>query len=193
LADIQHSALTDPNIHEPKGITTALAGQVYVADGSNSGDWMFPAGHAYSEIYITEGVTAQTLSASSAKATLNPTGEWTSNGNKNVTQTPASGTLTVLAAGEYKLDFWITFTTAAVASGAKYRFYYAINGTSGTRNVYCAKTTNGAETHTVSASGIATLAANDVLSIQVAGDATSSGTDITPVEAGFNIQLIEPA
>lgn len=39
MASIQHSALTDPNIHEPKGITTASAGQIYVADGSSSGDW----------------------------------------------------------------------------------------------------------------------------------------------------------
>ena len=193
MADIQHSALTDPNIHEPKGITTALAGQVYVADGSNSGDWVFPSGHAYGEIYITEGTTTQTLAASSAKAILNPTAEWVSNGNKNVTLTPASGTITVLAAGEYALNFWITFTTAAVSSGAKYRFYYAINGVTSTRNVFCAKTTNGAETHTLSASGIAALSANDVVSIYVAGDATSSGTNITPVEAGFNIQLIEPA
>ena len=193
MADIQHSALTDPNIHEPKGITTALAGQVYIADGSNSGDWSFPAGHAYSEIYISEGVTTQTLAASSAKAILNPTAEWTSNGSKNVTQTPASGTLTVLAAGEYALNFWITFTTAAIASGAKYRFYYSVNGTSGTRNVYCAKTTNGVETHSLSSSGIVALAVNDILSIHVAGDATSSGTNITPVEAGFHVQLIEPA
>lgn len=193
MANIQHSALSDPNIHEPKGVTTALAGQVYVADGSNSGTWSFPAGHAYGEIYITEGVTSQTLSAASAKAILNPTGEWTGNGNKNVTLTPASGTITVLAAGEYALNFWITFTTAAIAGGAKYRFYYAINGVTNTRNVFSAKSTNAAETHTLSASGIASLAVNDVVSIYVAGDATSSSTAIIPVEAGFNVQLIEPA
>lgn len=35
----QHSDITDPNIHEPKGISTAALGQVYAADGAGSGDW----------------------------------------------------------------------------------------------------------------------------------------------------------
>src|SRR5687768_97757 len=35
----QHSDITDPNIHEPKGISTATTGQVYAADGAGSGDW----------------------------------------------------------------------------------------------------------------------------------------------------------
>jgi len=39
LANIQHNALTDPKIHEPKGVATALANSVYVADGAGSGDW----------------------------------------------------------------------------------------------------------------------------------------------------------
>lgn len=34
-----HSALTDPNIHEPKGASTATSGQVYQANGSGSGTW----------------------------------------------------------------------------------------------------------------------------------------------------------
>ena len=36
---IEHSVITDPNIHEPKDITTALTGQVYAADGAGSGSW----------------------------------------------------------------------------------------------------------------------------------------------------------
>lgn len=39
MADIEHSTITDPNIHEPKGIATATADQIYVADGAGSGDW----------------------------------------------------------------------------------------------------------------------------------------------------------
>jgi hypothetical protein len=38
-----HSAVTDPDIHEPKGASTALAGQVYVADGAGSGAWQAQA------------------------------------------------------------------------------------------------------------------------------------------------------
>ena len=39
MADIEHVNITDPNIHEPKGITTATNKEVYVANGSGSGSW----------------------------------------------------------------------------------------------------------------------------------------------------------
>lgn len=39
MADIEHVNITDPNIHEPKGVASATAGEVYVADGSGSGSW----------------------------------------------------------------------------------------------------------------------------------------------------------
>lgn len=39
MADIQHSALTDPNLHEPKGASTATAESFYVANGSGGGSW----------------------------------------------------------------------------------------------------------------------------------------------------------
>lgn len=39
MANVQHSTLTDPNIHEPKGISTAAADQLYRSNGSGSGTW----------------------------------------------------------------------------------------------------------------------------------------------------------
>lgn len=39
MANVQHANLTDPNLHEPKGVAAATEGQVYVADGAGSGDW----------------------------------------------------------------------------------------------------------------------------------------------------------
>lgn len=39
MADIQHSAIADPQIHEPKGVAAAVANRVYVANGSGSGAW----------------------------------------------------------------------------------------------------------------------------------------------------------
>lgn len=192
MATIQHRDITGDNIHEPKGASTALDGQVYRADGTGSGDWMFPAGHAYGELYIAAGATAQTLPASSATAKLNPTGEWTTNGSANVTLSAANGTITVLQAGEYQLNFWITFTTAAISSGAKYNFHYAVNGTAAARKIIVVKTSNGADTIHCSGSGFTTLAANDVISMYVGGDGTSSSTAITPLEAGFSLSLIDP-
>lgn len=39
MSNVEHSTITDPNIHEPKGIAAATADQIYVADGAGSGDW----------------------------------------------------------------------------------------------------------------------------------------------------------
>ena len=193
MATVQHSALTDPNIHEPKGVSTAAAGKVYTANGSGSGSWLYPAGHSYADMYITGSSTSQTLAAASAKAKLNPTGAWTANGNQAVTMDAANGQITVSAGGVYQLDFWIVFETASIAAGAAYNFHYAVNGTAATRKVYANKPTNGVDTIHTSAVGYATLAANDIVSMYVGGDGTSSGTAITPKEAGFSLILVDPS
>lgn len=36
---IEHNIITDPNIHEPKGASTAALDSVYVSDGAGSGTW----------------------------------------------------------------------------------------------------------------------------------------------------------
>ena len=38
----EHNTLTDPQLHEPKGIATADADQVYIANGAGSGVWTDP-------------------------------------------------------------------------------------------------------------------------------------------------------
>lgn len=43
---VQHKDITDPDIHEPKGASTATSGQVYVADGAGSGSFQDPAAPA---------------------------------------------------------------------------------------------------------------------------------------------------
>ena len=39
MANVQHSALTGSDLHEPKGVASATAGKVYISDGSGSGAW----------------------------------------------------------------------------------------------------------------------------------------------------------
>ena len=39
MANVQHSALTGSDLHEPKGVAGQAAGKVYVSNGSNSGAW----------------------------------------------------------------------------------------------------------------------------------------------------------
>lgn len=39
MANIEHKDITDPNVHEPKGVAAAAANKVYVSDGASSGSW----------------------------------------------------------------------------------------------------------------------------------------------------------
>ncbi|MDC0135767.1 hypothetical protein OAI26_03700 [Sulfitobacter sp.] len=39
MANVNHSTLTDPYLHEPKGVSSANNGEVYIANGSGSGNW----------------------------------------------------------------------------------------------------------------------------------------------------------
>jgi hypothetical protein len=209
---IQHSLIADADRHEPKGASTALANQVYVSNGAASGSWQnqkphgtvgaaadkvyvtdganagtmqYPAGKLYAELYIDAGVTSQTLSAGSAYARLDPGTEWTAGPTKGLTTTANDGTITLTEAGTYMISFWASFSTASIAAGTDYNFKYAINGTPGSRIIKVEKHTAGSDLLSVCAMGLATVSANDVLSIYVAGDGTSSGTTITVVEAGL--------
>lgn len=61
MPDIQHSAIPDGQRHEPKGISTASSGQVYVASGTGSGAWATPK----SIVKFTPTITAASIPASS--------------------------------------------------------------------------------------------------------------------------------
>ena len=191
MPNVSHASLTGANLHEPKGVAAATANKVYLSDGAGSGSWVFPAGAAYGEIYITGGATSFTLAAASAYTKLDPGTAWDDNGNLNVTLAGDDGQMTIGVAGTYYINFWCNFTTAALASGSVYNFKYAVNGTPGTRIVTAQKITNGADTLHVSASGIVTFAANDILSIHVGGDGTTSSTAITVKEAGLSAILLK--
>lgn len=42
MATVEHRDLTGADLHEPKGVTSAGAGTVYIANGSGSGSWLDP-------------------------------------------------------------------------------------------------------------------------------------------------------
>lgn len=189
---VQHNAITDPDIHEPKDIAAASAGKVYVSDGASSGEWKYAPGKAHAEIYITSGATTHTLAAASAYSLLNPSGEWTASGNEDhLTVDAANGEIDLLYAGHYYISFWMTFSTAAIASGSQYKFKFAVDGTASPRTVYVTKPTNGVDIIEISATGLVSATANQVLTIQAAGDGTSSGTTFTPLESGLQALYLD--
>ena len=73
MANVNHSTLTDPYLHEPKGVAAASAGDVYIADGAGSGDWTQI--HNYINGYIDFDATtpAYQHSVTTSFTALNPT------------------------------------------------------------------------------------------------------------------------
>ena len=69
---VDHSTLTDPELHEPKGAATATSGQVYAANGSGSGVWAKP--FKYVGVASTYSTGAPYAHATTTSDTaLNPT------------------------------------------------------------------------------------------------------------------------
>lgn len=69
-----HVSITDPNIHEPKGVSSATVGRVYVSDGAGSGSWrQWPLGKAYYQ----NGPVGQTITTTPSKLAINGVGTLT--------------------------------------------------------------------------------------------------------------------
>lgn len=54
MANVTHASLTGAELHEPKGVDSASANAVYVANGSASGTWTVQ--HTLNKVYLTTKV-----------------------------------------------------------------------------------------------------------------------------------------
>jgi hypothetical protein len=183
MANIQHAAIPEAYLHESKGVSTALNGQVYITDGLGSGSWKYLS--KYGELYMTGAVTAQALTATAAR--IDPGATWVAGESANITLNAADGTFTITQTDKYSVDFWCSFNTDAVAAGTLYTFYYAIDGVISTRSISVQKLTAGVDRLNAGSFGIAALTAGQVISIYAKSSINST---ITPVEAGFNLQAV---
>ena len=188
----EHSTITDPQIHEPKGISAATADTVYRATGAGTGEYKLGAGSAYGELEIIGNSTAFALNGTQDVYTkLNPTSAWADNTSKVLTLSAVNGEITLTKAGTYMVSFWASFDTASLAAGTQFKFKYALDGVTNGRVLSVQKHTTGVDRMAVSASGIISgVTASQVLSIHAAGDATSAGTNITVVDAGLVAVLL---
>jgi hypothetical protein len=59
---VQHAAITDPRIHEPKGVAAASANTVYRANGSGSGSWVALTSTSLNWADIVSEINADILS-----------------------------------------------------------------------------------------------------------------------------------
>jgi hypothetical protein len=176
-----HSNLTDPDIHEPKGISSAAAGTVYVANGAGSGRWL--STHSYGNLHIDVNSTANSVSLPAAlDATfntntdyrkVNAAGMWQAGDASNITLSPSNGEIVITQAGAYNICFWTTYQIAT-ASARKLAWKYAINGVLSTLKII--DTTDGAgNIYSISASAIIdNLSVGDKISIYAACSAAET-------------------
>ena len=188
---IQHSAIPDADLHEPKGVANATAGKVYKSNGSGSGTWTYAPGKAHAELVISGGTANHTLNAT-AGTYDHINSSWTASGNEeHLTVDTTNGDIDLLFAGHYLVTAFMTFTTSAIASGTEYSFDFGIDGTVIGRPVTVTKHTNGAEKVHMSFTSLISATANQVLTLEATGDAVSKGEIITPVEAGFTALFLD--
>ena len=185
---IEHNVITDPEIHEPKGVAAATIGQAYLADGVGSGDWttitpafgwMYLNGGAGTDTVSTIGTTAQKLNIFAAS----------SGSTYGVNAAHATGTLTTSINGIYLTNFHITFALSAVGDAGDYVFRLTADDVTSFGGC---KVTTSADSilYTASFQTMDSWSGN-VLSIYVSSDEAGDTDDIIVYEAGFSTTLLE--
>lgn len=69
---IEHASIADGDRHEPKGISTAVSGTVYVANGSATGTWMPADSHIAAYVEFDSTTPAYSHSTTTSDTPINP-------------------------------------------------------------------------------------------------------------------------
>jgi len=170
MANVNHSSLTDPYLHEPKGISSAGTGQVYVADGAGSGDWVEKTRFIGAYIGFDATTPAYQHSITTSDTILNPTFSVAAlNGFTSETSPNARLKYT----GSEYIDAQIVFTISSKNAGSvthNAEFSLFKNGTElgGSRTI---RTISAGSWGSISVFGFTQFATNDYLEVKVKGDA----------------------
>jgi hypothetical protein len=167
-----HSALTGTDLHEPKGVAAADAGDVYVADGAGSGSWEPAFKYASLETVETDTLSVGTIGTTAV--TLAFASDGASNG---VAADAANNRLTLTEAGTYLITFSISFATAAGADAGLYEFKLMDDGVA--TGHACATYMSGTtDTSSTNMSALITVGAGSHLTVEVESDNGSDTDDI---------------
>jgi len=189
MATVEHNTLSDPLIHEPKGASTATAGQVYVADGLGSGAWS-----ANSPSYGEMTITNNSLTFTPIAADLNQYKRLTNTGWADevsqgiVINADGVNDDITLEAGTYIGTFWASMQTNA-SNSTLYGFRYSVDGVFAPRASRIQKNSAGTDTILISSTGITVAAtAGQKLSVYISSDST---TAVTFIDAGLVLHRID--
>jgi hypothetical protein len=110
MANVNHATLTDPNLHEPKGVAAAPAGQVYISDGAGSGDWKELEYYVNGYLPFDATTPAYQHSVTTSFTPLNPTFSISSNNGFTGQSSPNArlrydGVETITATAQFTIAF----------------------------------------------------------------------------------------
>ena len=191
---IQHAAIPDAQLHEPKGVASATAGTAYIADGAGSGVW-----------YAVQKSQASCLKASASgattgltnafqvinNATLGGTIVWTENNNVNLTTDTTSGYIQVSETGAYHITYMGNIVPAT--NGSIFHFTIGIDSGAGIvsqeSTVVSIVTTSGTvDSNLVAFTCLPTLTAAD--KVYIMAKETTAGEEFTLQNSNFIITRV---
>ncbi len=183
---IEHVSIGDPNIHEPKGISSAAGNTVYVANGAGTGVWRqltfseLDAVQAYGSMVISNNAAnfpltavADTSFATPAQYTL-----LTGAGAPFASETLFGVTfntdrLIAPYTGVYKLDAYMNISSFP-GTTAKVAMRHLRNGTTYSARPVIVKSAGSGSALQLTGFGLTTLNAGDTMQIVVASDVTGN-------------------
>ena len=186
----EHVDITDPEIHEPKGVASAAAGEMYVADGAGGGAWQKSGMTNHGEMTVTNNSTATSVTAA-VDATLNTdtdytkiTAGWSGPHVHGVTFNVDE--LVVAVTGHYEVSFWSSIKVPQNNNFVGIK--YSINdGTPHSLQKLVSQSVTTNDYLNIAGHGGVELTAGDTLSIYMAASKTDS---IVVEEAGVSLLLI---
>ena len=195
MADVEHSTLPDAELHETKGIASATAGQVLIADGAGSGTFQtastFSTQHAgiiiidNSTIIVVPVATDSTLHTAADYVPI-PATLLAQDFNKGITF-DINDAFVIAETGVYILQGWVSISSTGINNTVAWSF--SKNGVfqAPTRPVIKTKLKVAGDIISAAGFGAVPLSAGDVIRPGLADD---TGSNVTIHEASFFIRKI---
>lgn len=171
---VEHSAITDPEIHESKGVSTASNNQVYVANGAGSGTWKLVKQFIdldYGEMTLSGNATVTAIASASTYTTV--AGTYTLGHASGVTL--STNKLVISQAGTYRVA-----VTASLIGGTADVFKMDLaKGDVAIGHPCRVKTANTSDVVNISSTGIQTFAANDEITLVIMNETNADDCTVT--------------
>lgn len=185
---VEHVLIPDAGIHEPKGVSSAASGTVYIADGAGSGSWLsYPFDTAASislsrsvaqGYIIGSALTTTPLGTGSANALIVNFGTAFLAGPAERFNVANSGRITYTGTDTRFFNILAsTYSGQATAADKVYTFYFAVNGVI-VANSASRINTKGTTNETCSVNCVVELATNDYIELWVSGETDTTALTV---------------